>query len=113
MRPDQSRKEPWRAAFDLQATPALLEKVHRATRARMQTYAGRRYRVPPEDIDDMMNRARDDARRRWRNRLETEELEEETTDVSLGEQLVAGASPRRPDDAYLRAQTRGNMSVVR
>lgn len=130
MRPELPNKEPWRGAFDTQATSSLLDKVHRATGARMRTYAGRSHHVSAQDIDDMMMgvitdtldgtlawdyrrkpllqhlldavkyRARDDARRRWKNRARTEELDEETTDVSLGEQLVAGAAPQRPDEAY-------------
>jgi hypothetical protein len=122
-------KEPRRAAFDAQATPKLLEKVHRATRARIYVYGGR-VSVNPDDVHDLMMgvitdtldgtlawdherkplqqhlldavkyRARDEARRRLRNKVRTEELEEETTDVSLGEQLVAGAAPKRPDEEY-------------
>jgi hypothetical protein len=58
-------------------------------------------------------RARDDARRRWKNRVLTEELDEETTGVSVGEQLVAGAAPQRPDEAYrVRRLTDGLVADV-
>jgi hypothetical protein len=82
MRLEVPNKEPWRAAFDMQATSTLLDKVHRATRARMRTYAGRSNHVSAEDIDDMMmgviNRhARWDAR------------------VGLPPQAAAPASARR------------------
>jgi hypothetical protein len=38
MRPELPNKEPWRGAFDTQATSSLLDKVHRAAGARMRTY---------------------------------------------------------------------------
>lgn len=144
MRPEAPGKEPSRAAFDLQATSALLDKVHRATRARMQVYGGRGHSVNPEDVSDMMMgvivdtldgtlawdyrrkpllqhlldavkyRARDDARRRWRSRIRTEELDEDTTDLSVGEQLISGAAPQRPDEAYcMRRIADGLVSDVR
>jgi hypothetical protein len=130
MRSDaQKSGEPWRAAFDAQATPMLLDKVYRAARARMRIYAGRTQRVNGADVEDMVNaalidtldgsikwdyqrkpllkhlldtvryRVRDDARRRWRDTARIEMLDEETTDVSLGESLVVGSEPNRPDEA--------------
>lgn len=130
MRVDQpKKKEPARAAFDTQATPALLDKVYRAARSRMQIYAGRTQHVNAADVDDMVNgvltdtlggtltwdyqrkpllrhlldtvkyRVRDDARKRWRETARVEELDEDTTDISLGESILAGSEPNRPDDS--------------
>jgi hypothetical protein len=130
VRSDQPRKkEPARAAFDTQATPALLDKVYRAARARMQIYAGRMQHVNAADVDDMVSgvvtdtlvgslawdyqrkpllrhlldtvryRVRDEARRRWRETARFEELDEETTDASVGESMLVGAEPKQPDDS--------------
>lgn len=46
-------EDPRRAAFDAQATPTLLDKLYRVTRARMRAYAGRTP-VDQADIDDMV-----------------------------------------------------------
>lgn len=138
------KKEPARAAFDTQATPVLLDKVYRAARARMQIYAGRTQHVNAADVDDMVNgvltdtlagtltwdyqrkpllrhlldtvkyRVRDDARKRWRETARVEELDEETTDVSLGESMLMGSEPARPDDSLaIREIADGLVADVR
>src|SRR5207249_6186634 len=50
-------------------------------------------------LDTVRYRMRDDARKRWRDAARVEVLDEETTDVSLGESMLAGAEPERPDEA--------------
>ncbi|MCX5747968.1 MAG: hypothetical protein NT062_36365 [Proteobacteria bacterium] len=127
--------EPWRAQFDAQATRSLLDKVHRATRARLQVYAGRTQHVNAADVDDMMMgvitdtldgtlswnyerqplethlldtvryRVRDDARRRWRDNAKCDVLDEDTTDVSSGESMLAGAALERADEAHVIRRT--------
>ncbi len=94
----------------------------------MQIYAGRTQHVNAADVDDMVNgvltdtlggtltwdyqrkpllrhlldtvkyRMRDDARKRWRETARVEELDD-TTDISLGESILAGSEPNRPDDS--------------
>src|SRR5678815_5967905 len=52
---EAKKREAWRAAFDAQATTAVLDKVYRAARARMRIYAGRTQHVDTADVDDMVN----------------------------------------------------------
>jgi hypothetical protein len=129
VRGEPNKKEPWRAAFDAQASMVLLDRVYRAARARMRIYAGRTQHVNAADVDDMVNgaltdtldgtlkwnyqskpllrhlldtvkyRVRDDARRRWRETARLDILDEEHTDTSLGESMVSGAKLPRPDEA--------------
>jgi hypothetical protein len=47
-------EDPRRAAFDQQATPSLLDKLYRVTRARMRVYADRRSNVQDTDVDEMV-----------------------------------------------------------
>ena len=126
---EPKKREPWRAAFDAQATMALLDKVYRAARARMRIYAGRTQHVNAADVDDMVNgvltdtldgtlkwnyqskpllrhlldtvkyRVRDDARKRWRETARVDVLDEEDAGASLGESMVSGAKLPRPDEA--------------
>ncbi|HEU0029900.1 MAG TPA: hypothetical protein VFQ53_04650 [Kofleriaceae bacterium] len=126
MRPE----DPKRAAFDAQATPRVLDKMYRAAKARMHVYAGRTQHVNAADVDDMVMgiiadtldgslrwnferkplelhlldtvrfRVRDEARKRWRDTARGEVLDEETTDASVGESMLAGALPERPDELH-------------
>ena len=43
-----------RARFDAEATPALLDKLHRVARARVRVYAGRTHHVSEPDADDIV-----------------------------------------------------------
>jgi hypothetical protein len=125
---DITKNEPLRAAFDKQAKPKLLETLYRVTRARMVAFAGRNEDVNDADIDDMMMgvitdtldgklswdynnkpllchladavqyRVRDEAHARWRETARVMPLDEDTTDVSLGEGSLAGAIIVRPDE---------------
>ena len=134
MRGEPNKKEPWRAAFDAQASMVLLDRVYRAARARMRIYAGRTQHVNAADVDDMVNgvltdtldgtlkwnykskpllrhlldtvkyRVRDDARRSWRETARLDVLDEEHTDASLGESMVSGAKLPRPDEAMCVGQ---------
>jgi len=45
---------PVRVRFDAEATPALLDKVHRVARARVRVYAGRTHHVTESDADDVV-----------------------------------------------------------
>jgi hypothetical protein len=47
-------EDPRRAAFDQQATPSLLDKLYRVTRARMRAYADRKSDVQDTDVDEMV-----------------------------------------------------------
>jgi hypothetical protein len=127
---DITKNEPLRAAFDKQAKPKLLDVLYRVTRARMVQYTSRNDDVNDADIDDMVMgvitdtlggklswdyerkplknhlvdaiqyRVRDDAHARWRETARVMLLDEETTDVSLGEGALAGAVVVRPDETY-------------
>ncbi|MFT3697704.1 MAG: hypothetical protein QM831_31485 [Kofleriaceae bacterium] len=47
--------EPWREQFEEQATNALLERLQRAARTRLRTFAGRTGHVDSADVDDIVN----------------------------------------------------------
>jgi hypothetical protein len=130
VRREPTSKEPRRAAFDAQATPKLLDRVYRATHARMRVYAGRNEHVNAADVDDMVMaaiadtadgtlqwdfarrslqqhlldtirfRVRDAARKRWRDKVRREPLDEDTTDAAVAETMLSGASPERPDEMH-------------
>ena len=127
---DIEKNEPRRAAFDKQAKPKLLDTLYRVTRARMVQYTSRKDDVNDADIDDMVMgvitdtldgtlswnyerkplknhlvdaiqyRVRDEAHARWRETARVIALDEETTDVSIGEGTLAGAIVVRPDETY-------------
>jgi hypothetical protein len=147
------KNEPLRAAFDKQAKPKLLETLYRVTRARMVAFTSRNDDVNDADVDDMMMgiiaqtldghlswdyerkpllmhlcdavqyRVRNEAHARWNETVREMPLDEETTDVSLGEGALAGVIPQRPDQtlgvrcvadklvAEVRALSTGNRDV--
>jgi hypothetical protein len=43
-----------RARFDAEATPVLLDKLHRVARARVRVYAGRTHHVSESDAEDIV-----------------------------------------------------------
>ncbi len=154
MRP-KLEDDPKRAAFDVQATSGVLDKVHRAARARMHVYAGRTQHVNAGDVEDVVQtiiidtlngtlswdhekkpllqhlldsvrfRVRNDARRRWRDKTRYEVLDEDATDASVGDSMIAGEAPAQPDDelatrritdqlvAELRLRIAGDCDVER
>lgn len=46
--------EDWRAAFETQATRAMLDKMNRIARARLGVYCGGKHRVQDGDVDDIV-----------------------------------------------------------
>jgi hypothetical protein len=128
-------EDPRRAAYDTQATSSVLDKLYRATRARMRVYAGRTKHVNEADVDDMVMsiladtldgsivwhyetkpllqhlldtaryRVRDAARKRFRDKMRFELVEDEDGgDRSLGEDVIAGSRPEQPEDSTAARQ---------
>ena len=130
MASENSMPEPWRAEFDAQATPAVLDKLHRVAKARVRIYAGRTRHVTEADADDVVMgvlmdtmdgslhwdparkqleqhlvdavrfRVRDLARKRVRDLVQLNGLDEDASNVSVGEGMLAGLPPTRPDRAH-------------
>lgn len=111
--------EEWREAFEEQATKKMLEKLHRAARTRLRTFAGRTGHVNKDDVEDAVmsvlkdtlrgvlpwdpakktleHHALDAIRFRVRDRWEKEQrrkhdlLDEDEHDRSVAERAAAGA----------------------
>jgi len=108
----------------------MLDKVHRVARARVRVYAGRTHHVTEADADDIVMgviadtidgslhwdpsrkqleqhlldsvrfRVRDLARKRLRELKQLAVHDEEATGVSVGEGMLSGQAPSRPDRAH-------------